>query len=150
MATRTRKPTQIPRVLASPSLAVNALAQKAPMKNAAMLAILWSREATCLRNLNRRGSATSSIQTVVNGTGAREKNYVRFHHNISNSQNALVVPKYVFNRLPCTPCRPRLMLMKARPTNVQTFAQAKLFPGDTILNPPLFQMAMAATIVNNA
>jgi hypothetical protein len=62
----------------------------------------------------------------------------------------LVVPNCVFNRFPCIPWRPRLMLMNVRPTNVKVFVQAGSPLLFAMLSWPLFQIAMAAAIVNRA
>ena len=60
---------------------------------------------------------------------------------------ALVVPNCVFRRLPSIPCMPRLALMKAKPTKVNTFVQAGSSRASDILVCPAFQNAIAPAIV---
>lgn len=65
---RTRKPTPTPIVAAVPIwLSIERLTN-APRNNATAAISLWSRVMTRWRNLKRRGSDTSSTQTVVNTT----------------------------------------------------------------------------------
>jgi hypothetical protein len=61
--------------------------------------------------------------------------------------HALVVPNCVFRRLPSIPCKPRLALMKAKPTKVNAFVQAGSSRASDILDCPAFQNAIAPAIV---
>jgi hypothetical protein len=145
---RIRIPTPIPRVPGAPIFADNALPQNPPTKTPMIVRVFWSREATFWRNFSRPVSDMSSIQIVVNGTMMGI--LVRCRKKSSSQNDALVVPKCVSNRLPCTPWRPRLRLMKASPTNDRAFVQDGSSLLAATLDWPLFQIAMAAAIVSNA
>lgn len=108
--------------------------------------LLWSRDLTLLRKLNRRGSDMSSTQIVVNTTifSCQDPG------TTTKFQNSLVVPNCVFNRFPCIPCRPRLALMNVRATKVNTFVHAGSPLLFAMLGWPLFHRATAAAIVNKA
>jgi len=62
-------------------------------------------------------------------------------------RNALVVPNWVLRRLPKIPCTPRLALMNARPTKERAFDHAGSSRALEILGWPLFQKAIAPTMV---
>lgn len=144
----TLNPVPMPKAPAVLSLPRIARPANAPVNNATTAISRWSLDMTRLLNLKRPGSVRSSTQTVVNTTVGMP-NQVRWYCNIHTKIYALVVPNWVFSLLPKMPCRPRLALINAKPTNVKAFVQAgSLAP----LMPswPLFQNASAAAIVKHA
>ena len=79
----------------------------------------------------------------------RQYNYKMCEYKRENLEHkhALVVPNWVFRRLPSIPCTPRLALMKARPTKVNAFVQAGSLRALEMLGCPAFQNAMALAMV---
>ena len=148
-AISTLNPVPTPKAPAVPSFPRIARPANAPMNNATAAISRWSLVMTRLLNLKRLGSVTSSTQTVVNTT-VYMPNQVRWYWNIHTRICALVVPNWVFSLLPKIPCRPRLALINAKPTNVKAFVQAGRSLAPLMLGWPLFQNASAAAMVKNA
>ena len=148
-AISTLNPVPTPKAPAVPSFPRIARPANAPMNNATAAISRWSLVMTRLLNLKRLGSVTSSTQTVVNTT-VHMPNQVRWYWNTHTKICALVVPNWVFSLLPKIPCRPRLALINAKPTNVKAFVQAGKSLAPLMLGWPLFQNASAAAMVKNA
>jgi hypothetical protein len=88
IAMRIRKPTPMPRAPADPILPSNALPQKPPRNKVRAARVLWSRDTTLRRRLNKRGSDIISTQIVVNTTIS----ICQVLRMIASVQRILVVP----------------------------------------------------------